>query len=206
MRLFRFIIALLLLPVNAVLTVAFFKNFLYFKEIQHGEIVLLAGFISYLLLHFILYRPVFMHVMAHELTHAFWATLFGGKVKALNVSHEGGSVTMDKSNFLVVLAPYFFPFYTVLALLVYIIVDIKYVDYIMFLIGFTYSFHLALTLYSLKQKQTDIKEFGLLFSFTFIYLVNLLMLAGIIALGSKQYNMLNFFNEALRLVDGLRVF
>jgi len=138
-----------------------------------------------------------MHVMAHELTHAFWATLFGGRVKSLNVSHEGGSVTMEKSNFLVVLAPYFFPFYTVLALLIYIIVDVKYVDYILFLIGFTYSFHLALTLYSLRQKQTDIRECGLLFSLMFIYLANLLILAGIISLGSKQFNMVNFFNEAL---------
>jgi len=197
LRLLRFIVAIILLPVNIILTAGFFRNFTYFKEIQHGEVVLLAGFISYLLLHFILYRPVFMHVMAHELTHAFWATLFGGRVKSLNVSHEGGSVTMEKSNFLVVLAPYFFPFYTVLALLIYIIVDVKYVDYILFLIGFTYSFHLALTLYSLRQKQTDIRECGLLFSLMFIYLANLLILAGIISLGSKQFNMVNFFNEAL---------
>jgi len=71
----------------------------------------------------------------------------------------------------------------------------------LFLIGFTYSFHLALTVYSLGQKQTDIKECGLLFSLMFIYLANLLILAGIIALASSQFDMLNFFNEAFRFVE-----
>jgi len=202
MRIARFILALVLLPVNIVLTAGFIRNFSYFKQIEHGELVFLAGFIAYLLLHFILYRPVFMHVMAHELTHAFWAALFGGKVKALNVSHEGGSVTMDKSNFFVVLAPYFFPFYTVIALLIYVIVDQKYVDFVVFIIGLTYSFHVALTLYSLKQKQTDLKEAGVAFSLMFIYLLNLLIFSGIIALVSKQFNFLNFFNESWKFVEG----
>ncbi|OGF46280.1 MAG: hypothetical protein A2452_09100 [Candidatus Firestonebacteria bacterium RIFOXYC2_FULL_39_67] len=201
MRIAKFIIALFLIPVNIFLTLGFIKNFSYFKEIQHGEVVFLSGFIAYLLLHFILYRPVFMHVMAHELTHAFWAALFGGKVKALNVSHEGGSVTMDKSNFFVVLAPYFFPFYTVIAVLIYAIVDQKYIDFIVFLIGLSYSFHLALTLYSLKQKQTDLKESGVVFSFMIIFLFNLLILAGIIALISKQFNFLNFLNESWKFVE-----
>ncbi|MFH1074335.1 MAG: M50 family metallopeptidase [Candidatus Firestonebacteria bacterium] len=203
MRIVRFSIALLLIPVNIILTVGFIKNFLYFKEIEHGEIVFLAGVISYLLLHFILYRPVFMHVMAHELTHAFWAALFGGKVKSLNISHEGGSVTMDKSNFFVVLAPYFFPFYTVIALLIYAVVDRKYVDFIVFLIGLTYSFHAALTLYSLKQKQTDLKESGIIFSLMFIYFSNLLILSGIIALVSEQFNFLNFLNESWKIAEAL---
>ncbi|OGF52073.1 MAG: hypothetical protein A2044_07055 [Candidatus Firestonebacteria bacterium GWA2_43_8] len=203
MRIAKLIIALVLIPVNLVLSIGFVRNFSYFKDVQHGEIVFLSGFIAYLLLHFILYRPVFMHVMAHELTHAFWAALFGGKVKALNVSHEGGSVTMDKSNFFVVLAPYFFPFYTVIALLIYVIVDVKYVDFIVFIIGLTYSFHLALTLYSLKQKQTDLKEAGVMFSYMFIYLANLLILAGIITLVSKQFNFLNFLNEAWKVVEAV---
>ena len=203
MRIAKLIIALVLIPVNLVLSIGFVRNFSYFKDVQHGEIVFLSGFIAYLLLHFILYRPVFMHVMAHELTHAFWAALFGGKVKALNVSHEGGSVTMDKSNFFVVLAPYFFPFYTVIALLIYVIVDVKYVDFIVFIIGLTYSFHLALTLYSLKQKQTDLKEAGVMFSYMFIYLANLLILAGIITLVSKQFNFLNFLNESWKVVEAV---
>jgi hypothetical protein len=144
-----------------------------------------------------------MHVMAHELTHAFWAALFGGKVKALSVSPEGGSVTMDKANFFVVLAPYFFPFYTVIALLIYVIADQKYIDFIVFLIGLTYSFHLALTLYSLKQKQTDLKESGVIFSLAFIYFFNLLIFSGIIALVSKQFNFLNFLNESWKVAGAI---
>jgi hypothetical protein len=203
MRISRIIIALLLLPLNFILTLGVIRNFSYVKELQHGEVVFLAGFTAYLLLHFILYRPVFMHVMAHELTHAFWAFLFGGKVKSLNVSHEGGSVTMTKSNVFVTLAPYFFPLYTALILIIYFIADKKYLDFIIFLLGFTYSFHLALTLYSLKQKQTDLKEYGFLFSLMLIFLANIIVFAGIAAVVSKQFSYLNFLNEAWKYTEGL---
>jgi len=205
MRLFRFVVTLFLIPVNIILTAGFILNFTRFTKIGPSEVVFAAGFISYLLLHFILYRPVFMHVMAHELTHAIWATLFGGKVKALNVSREGGSVIMEKSNFLVVLAPYFFPFYTAITLLVYVITDVKYRDFIVFLTGLTFSFHIALTLYSLKQKQSDLKEAGVVFSLMFIYLANLLVFAGILAVVSEQFNILNFFIGSYRFAEGFFV-
>jgi hypothetical protein len=42
------------------------------------------------------------------------------------------------------------------------------------LIGFTWGFHFTFTISTLMQKQTDIKECGSLFSYTLIYLLNLL--------------------------------
>lgn len=200
MRLLRFLVGLVLIPAAVILTIAFFSSFQFFTEVQHSEIVFLAGFIGYLILHFILYKPVFMHVMAHELTHALWAVIFGGRVKSLNISGSGGSVTVDKTNFLIVLAPYFFPLYTFIIVILYFIIDKRFIDFVIFFIGFTLSFHIALTVFSMRAKQKDFKEVGLLFSLSFIYIVNIMIVTAIFSMISPQYYYLNFLNEAWKVV------
>ena len=40
--------------------------------------------------------------------------------------------------------------------------------------GFTWGFHLTFTVSTLLQKQTDIHEYGYLFSYTLIYFLNVL--------------------------------
>ena len=59
-------------------------------------------------------------MFGHELTHALFAVLFGGSVKAFHATERGGQVTVTKSNFLITLAPYFFPLYTFLVLVLYV--------------------------------------------------------------------------------------
>ena len=54
---------------------------------------------------------MWIYVVGHELTHVVWSWLFGGKVKKFRASSSGGEVVVTKSNFLVALAPYFFPLY-----------------------------------------------------------------------------------------------
>lgn len=200
MRLFRFIIGIILIPFAIIVTIGFIKSLSHLLEVQHSEVVFLSGFLSYLILHFLFYKPIFIHIMAHEFTHALWALIFGGKVKSLNISEDGGNITVDKTNFLVILAPYFFPFYTFLVVLLYFIVDKKYVDFIIFFIGFTLSFHLSLTMFSLKERQKDLKEVGLLFSLSFIYCINLLIITIIFSLISPQFYILNFFNEIWKIL------
>src|SRR5512146_2599417 len=81
--------------------------------------VFLAGGLVYLTVHLLFRKPIFTYVIGHELTHALFAMLFGGSVKSLSAGERGGRVTVTKSNFMITLAPYFFPLYTVLALLGY---------------------------------------------------------------------------------------
>lgn len=64
---------------------------------------------------------MWIYVFGHELTHALWAWVFGGKIFEMKVSSEGGVVRTDKSNFLIVLAPYFFPVYVLITLLLWLI-------------------------------------------------------------------------------------
>jgi hypothetical protein len=82
---------------------------------------------------------------------------------------------VDVSNFLVNLAPYFFPIYTFLLLLVYWVADPRFQIHIVFLLGMSLAFHLALTVYSLRQHQSDIAEVGWLFALPFIAALNVLL-------------------------------
>ena len=74
---------------------------------------LLGGFIFWVVLFFALPRPFRSYVLAHELTHALWGWVMGARVSRIRVSKNSGSVSLSKTNFLITLAPYFFPLYTV---------------------------------------------------------------------------------------------
>lgn len=138
-----------------------------------------GGFLLWLFLYLTLPPPVRTYVLAHELTHALWASLMGAKVLRIKVSKEKGYVTLSKSNFLIILAPYFFPLYTVLVIIGYYILSIfvevePYYLYWLGLVGFTWSFHFTFTLSSLFHHQRDIKECGRISSYAFIYLLNMM--------------------------------
>jgi hypothetical protein len=137
-----------------------------------------GGGLLYLALHLLFKKPIFTYVVGHELTHAFFALLFGGSVKSLQVSDRGGRVTVTKSNFLITLAPYFFPLYTFAALVLYGIVRTAgagkaVVNAAVFISGATFAFHLILTFIFLQTDQSDIGEQGALFSYPLIYLFNI---------------------------------
>lgn len=128
-------------------------------------------------------KPVRAYVWAHELTHVLWAWLLGGKVSDLRVGPDGGSVRVDTSHFLITLAPYFFPLYTALVLLVYgvwsMFFDLSlYAPFWAGCVGVSWSFHLTFTIHMLWGHQPDIREQGSVFSYTLICLINMAFLLG----------------------------
>ena len=138
---------------------------------------LLGGIMAFAFCWMALSHPVKTYVLGHELTHALWGLFFGARPSNVRVGASGGSVRLTKSNFIITLAPYFFPFYTfvvaVIALAVYAFVrPLPFLPLWLFLIGFTWSFHLLFTLETLTQRQPDVKLYGRVFSWTFIFLVN----------------------------------
>lgn len=138
---------------------------------------LLGGIVAFAFAWMALSHPVRMYVLGHELTHALWGLLFGARPSDVRVSESGGSVKLTKSNVLITLAPYFFPFYTfiviVVALVTYAFIrPLPYLPLWLFLVGFTWAFHVLFTLETLTQRQPDVKLYGRIFSWVFIYLVN----------------------------------
>jgi hypothetical protein len=145
-----------------------------------------GGFLIYLIVHFLFHRPILAYVVGHELTHALFAMLFGGSVKSFHASERGGQVTITKSNFIITLAPYFFPLYTYLALGAYWIARAArasgLLPWIVLVAGATFAFHLVLTVVFLLDDQKDIREHGAFFSYPLILLFNIVLTALLVRL------------------------
>jgi len=162
-----------------------------------------GGCLAYLAVHMIFKKPILAYVVGHELTHAFFAVLFGGSVKSIHASSRGGRVAITKSNFVITLAPYFFPLYTFIALILYWIAQSAglqntAIAFLIFLSGSTFAFHLLLTLIFLQTDQTDIQEHGVFFSYPLIYLFNMIFSAFLICvLLAENMDYLTF------LIDGI---
>lgn len=140
-------------------------------------IALLGGIVAFVFCWLALPHPVRTYVFGHELTHALWGLIFGARPSDVRVSASGGSVKLTKTNLLITLAPYFFPFYTFLVIVTALVTSaflrpLPFLPLWMSLIGFTWAFHALFTLETLAQRQPDVKLYGRLFSWTFIYVVN----------------------------------
>lgn len=141
----------------------------------------LAGAGCWLAIYLLLPKPMWIYVVGHEFTHALWTWLLGGQVKKFQASANGGHVIVTKNNFLIALAPYFFPVYAVAVVAVFIGGDLvwnwhPYLVWFHLLLGAAYAFHLTLTWHILKGEQTDITEQGYLFSAVVIFLGNITVL------------------------------
>jgi hypothetical protein len=142
---------------------------------------LVAGALCWAVIYLLLPKPMLLYVFGHELTHALWTWLFGGSVKKFKASSQGGHVIVTKSNFLIALAPYFFPLYAIIVVLVFLaghwIWNWKhYLAWFHLFLGAAYAFHISLTWHILKHDQTDISEQGYIFSGVVIFLGNVSVL------------------------------
>jgi hypothetical protein len=182
LRLLRFIAGIALLPLCVAVTMALLDTLRTIPSsgslISPETLWLLTGYFLWLGMWFFLPRPVKAYVVAHELTHALWGLLCGARVSNLRVSGSGGSVQVSKTNVVITLAPYFFPLYTILVILVRFILGcvvhpVPYPMLWLFLVGLTWGFHVTFTVQSLLISQPDIQEYGRLFSYALIYLFNL---------------------------------
>jgi hypothetical protein len=147
---------------------------------------LLAGMVSFILAWCALPHPVRTYVLGHELTHALWGLAFGARASDLRIGENGGSVRLTKTNLLITLAPYFFPFYTFVVIIAALITfaflrPLPYLPLWMFAIGFTWAFHVLFTLETLAERQPDVTAYGRLFSWTFIFCANILLVAAWLA-------------------------
>jgi len=120
----KFVFAIFLLPLCAVLSQTFFTAFARATVTQQlwaaEEFWFFSlGAVLWLIAFFGLRRPLIIYIFGHELTHALWVWLMGGRVSRFRVTRDGGHIVTDRNNFLIALAPYFFPIYSILAIAIY---------------------------------------------------------------------------------------
>ena len=177
----KFVIAILLLPPCIGAGSALSRVVSAAGNAQTFWVALVGGAGCWMAVFLLLPKPMWVYVFGHELTHALWTWACGGSVKKFKASSKGGHVVITKSNFLIALAPYFFPLYAVLVIAVFVAGHLiwnwsRYLPWFHFLIGSAYAFHVTLTWHILKTRQTDITEQGYLFSGVVIWIGNIIVL------------------------------
>src|SRR5438477_3086880 len=207
------IVAVFLLPWCAILTQTFFTAFTRatidqrlwagaeFWFFSLGVVLWLIAFVG-------LPQPVIIYVFGHEVTHVVWVWLMGGRVSKFRVSGDGGHIVTNRTNFVIALAPYFFPLYSLLAILAYGIASLfvnvaPYGQLLYAVLGITWAFHLTFTCWMIPKNQTDLSDHGTFFSLVFIYLMNLVLLSVLLVIASPQITFASFGED---LVANLRSF
>jgi hypothetical protein len=192
----KFIIAILLLPVCAGAATALWRVLHSSYGADTVWVPLLAGVACWLVIFLLLPKPMWIYVFGHELTHALWTWLFGGRVKKFKATSNGGHVVISKTNFIIALAPYFFPLYAAMVIVIFAIGHWiwnwrSYLVFFHLFVGAAYAFHVTLTWHALKTRQTDITSQGYLFSAVIIFLGNVGVLLFGVPLLTAKVNCLN---------------
>lgn len=177
----KLLIAVLLLPVCVGAGKALYRVIGATGSADTIWVALAGGAGCWWAIYLMLPKPMRIYVFGHELTHAIWTWLFGGQVRKFKVSAEGGHVVVTKNNFLIALAPYFFPLYAILVVGTFCVGHWLwgwggYAVWFHLLLGAAYAFHLTLTWHILQTEQTDITSQGYVFSAVVIFLGNVCVL------------------------------
>ncbi|MDP2942182.1 MAG: hypothetical protein Q8O36_01525, partial [Candidatus Omnitrophota bacterium] len=114
---------------------------------------------------------------------------------------KGGEVKGTKSSLFISLAPYFFPTYTLIVILLWIFAkqfwDVKdFISVFLFAVGLTLTFHFVMTVEFLKTKQPDLIKSGYLFSIALIYFINLSIAALILNFVFTDFSFKTYINNA----------
>lgn len=184
----KLLLAILLLPVCAALTLTVWHLAHTLmsdsRSLDNPAVVAFCvGYGLWLMVFLCLPKPMRTYVLGHELTHALWALMMGARVSGLRVRKTGGQVQTSKSNWLITLAPYFFPFYAMLFIAMFFLAHAiwnlgAYMWILFLLVGLGWSFHVTFTLMMLLGvRQPDVQSQGVLFSAVAIYCMNLLTIA-----------------------------
>jgi hypothetical protein len=203
----KFVFAIFLLPACAILSQTFFTVFARATVTQRlwaGEEFWFfsLGAVLWLIAFLGLPRPILLYVFGHELTHALWVLLMGGRVSRFRVGRDGGHVVTNKNNFWIALTPYFFPLYSILAIATYgllgLFVNVQPYGRLLYaVIGATWAFHFTFTCWMIPKNQTDLSDQGTFFSLVVIYLMNLLLLSVMLVLASPEITFADFGADLL---------
>jgi len=206
----KFVVGLFLLPPAWILTATFFSAFTRATVHEHfwateefwffglGLVLWLVAFLG-------LPRPLWIYVFGHELTHALWVLLHGGKVSAFKITPQGGHILTDRINTWIALAPYFFPIYSLLVIALYGVAGLiwspaelaPFRPLLYMLIGATWAFHITFTVWMIPRGQTDLTYGGNFYSLVIIYLLNLAVLSIFLIAASEGVTLASFGRELL---------
>ena len=142
-------------------------------------------------------RTSWLLTLEHELTHALFAVLTFHKVIELKVTmRRGGYVRyLGRGNWLISLAPYFFPTAPLVCALVGAFLPAEWLRAAAVVLGASFAYHVTSTLRETHPGQSDLAQAGHLFSLLFLPVANLATLGSLLAVAHGGTAGLSLFWE-----------
>jgi len=131
-----------------------------------------------------------LSTIEHELTHCLFAWLTGNRVGEIKVTlRSGGHMTViGSSNWLIDLAPYFFPTGAAALLVLSSLLPFLEPALWQFAIGLSLCYHFTSTLGHTHLGQTDLQKAGFLFCWMFLPTANIVGLGLTLAIAHKGWS------------------
>lgn len=190
-------LALLSLP-------AFYQSLEYFSFKNFKFVSLLGGIVMFFVARTSMDSGVktSMQIIAHELTHSFFAVLTLHKVKHIRVAEDnsGGSMGfVGEGNWLIVIAPYFFPlfcFFFMVGVGIYMkFAPINWVVSAVF--GYFIGYHIDAVTSQIHEKQTDLTKVGYFFCFAFLPGANIWIICSMLAFNRDGWQSLWLYQKLI---------
>jgi len=137
-----------------------------------------------------------MQIIAHELTHTFFALLTFHKIKhiRLNSDDTGGEMGfIGEGNWLIIIAPYFFPLFCLIYMIIISFLPHRLIYHI--ILGYFLGYHIDTVASQIHPEQTDLPKVGYRFCVLFLPGVNLFTIGSILSFNIKGwYGIIEYFH------------
>ena len=176
----KVILALILLPLVYSSVVAFINEF---ARINLGlQQIFYDGIITFLVIYLFIWEPAVIYNKGHKLLEI----CFSFFKPMVNV------------------APFLLPIYTILVFIIYglLALGVKsgwLIEYTLFLIGFSSILHLTFAAKTIRTKKGDFLKANYIFGFSFIFILNLALLALGFSFIFKDFSFVNFCNISFNI-------
>jgi len=141
-----------------------------------------AGIVSFIIIYLFIYEPAIIYNKGQRLLEVAFQFLKP----------------------LVKVAPYLLPIYTIVIFIIYLIFSFAFkteesVGYFIFLFSFSLALHLVFSAKSVRSKQGDFLKANYIFGFSFVYILDLVLLAFCLNIIFKEFSFVNFFNNSFQI-------
>ncbi len=180
----KIILAVLILPFVYSSSVSFLNEFA--QVDAHLQQIFWNGVITFLLIYLFAWEPAVIYSRGHKLLEI----IFSFFKPMINV------------------APFLLPIYTILFFIIYGLLSLGIssrwlTEYTLFLVGFSTILHLVFSARTIRSKKGDFLKANYIFGFSFIFILNIALLAFGFNLIFSNFSFINFCNISFNIFRGI---
>jgi hypothetical protein len=180
----KFILGLFLLPMVYAATRSFLHELSLIESVLQRSFWL--GVVTFVITYLFVYEPAIIYRKGHRLVEIIFS-FFAPLVKV---------------------APFLLPVYTVIIFVLYLFASLfvkspELMRNFLSLFGFSAALHLVFSAKSMRAKQGDFFKANYIFGFSFIYLLNITLIAVCLNLIFDKFSLVNFMNMTFKLTHNI---